>query len=161
MADYNKSLQEYKIQAARTKAQEIETRLIADQENEERLGINFRNELNALIVELNQSVAHVDFLSLINNDEDKKNDTVENTIRPYEIEMLRIVAQIEDDIKSFSDDMFQTLRAGLLIHFEENEDYEKCDKLIKLTFNDVGDFYVPPYVVKNNIFFNRRRKRRR
>ena len=126
-----------------------------------RLGIHFQKELNNLIIDLNEAVFSVDFLSLISDEEDRKNNDVKNMFKPYEIEMLKIVAQIEEDLSCFNDDMFQTLRAGLILHYEENENYEKCAKLIKLTFDDVRDYYVPPYVVKNNSFFNRRRKRRR
>lgn len=150
-----------KYKPMRTMNQRLQDAAIANKEHEEILGINFRKELNKIIIDLNESIKNVDFLSIINDDEDRKDKVVKNMIRPYEIEMLRIVGQIEEDIKSFNDDMFQTLRAGLLIHFEEIEDYEKCDKLIKLSFEDIVDFYVPPYVIKNNSFFNRRKRRRR
>jgi hypothetical protein len=145
----------------RTMNERMQDALKSRNEMIKRLGIHFQKELNDVIIDLNEMVRNVDFLSIINDDEDRKDNVVKNMIRPYEVEMLRIVGKIEDDLSCFNDDMFQTLRAGLILHFEEIEDYEKCDKLIKLCFDDVVDFYVPPYVVKNNSFFNRRRKRRR
>lgn len=156
-----KRLYENKYKGPRTMNQVMQDALNDEKEHVEIFGINFHRELNALIIDLNEAIRNVDFLSIINDNEDRKDNVVKNMIRPYEIEMLRIVGKIEEDIKCFDEDMFQTLRAGLILHFEEIEAYEKCEKLMGLTFKDVQKFYVPPYVVKNNNFFDRRRKRRR
>lgn len=110
----------------------------------ERVGIDFSKEINTIVESVHEYIKEYDWKRFI-QDVNSDNYKVEKG-SDYHAHRIYCTVYImySQDIQ-FNPNIFLDLKPMLISYFEELEEYEKCDKLMKLTYADTD--YEPPYAI--------------